>query len=166
MASVRELLSYVWAHYRVSRAIADDFAIISSIAAILLEKSGLEAPNIRAQAVLSEWAEAGQVLSLLEEAANKAGGVATLLDRHVFFRLPTMLPGGRYPTPRHIVQSMLRLVEVKPHHHLGDFACGSGGFLAYRPKNAGTTAQTVGIEISPEWARLALTNVRLHGLAF
>ena len=117
MTSVQDLLNQIWSFFR-QIGIADDIAIIGHIAALLLEKSGIEPPDARLQAVTSAWPHTDQILQRLEEAANKAEGAATLLDRYVFFRLPTMLPGGRYPTPRHIVQSMLRLAEVKPHHRL------------------------------------------------
>ena len=88
-----------------------------------------------------------------------------LFDRHVLIRLPRMLAGGRYPTPRHIVDSMLQLTEVAPTHRLADFACGSGGFLVHRMASDDTRPnQTVGVEISPEWARLAWANTILHDM--
>ena len=101
----------------------------------------------------------------LTEAAGQAGGGAALFERHVLFRLPSMLSGGRYPTPRHIVTSLLRLADIAPTHRLGDFACGSGGFLVHRRVEiSGTAGQTIGVELAPEWARLAWANIILHGL--
>jgi type I restriction enzyme M protein len=167
MASARELLNQVWALFRRA-GIADDLTIIEHIAALLLsnnlprlqndehwprippERPGLDAEALR---------------HFLTEAADRADDAATLFDRHVLFRLPTMLPGGRYPTPRHIVTSMLRLIDITPSHRLGDFACGSGGFLVHRAADMDKkTSQTIGVEISPEWARLAWANAVLHGL--
>jgi hypothetical protein len=168
MASVRELLNQVWALFRQA-GIADDLTIIEHIAAILLPK------NLARSQSNELWLrvpperpglDSKALQQLLTEAANRAGSVATLFDRHVLFRLPTMLPGGRYPTPRHIVTSMLRLADVEPTHRLCDFACGSGGFLVHRAAdNDGKTSQTTGVEISPEWARLAWANAVLHRLA-
>src|SRR5262249_21028987 len=93
-------------------------------------------------------------------------GAAAFFDSHVLFRLPAMVPGGRYPTPRHIVTSLLRLADVSPTHRLADFACGSGGFLVHRAAdNHKMTGHTTGVELAPEWARLAWANATLHGLS-
>lgn len=167
MTSTRELLNQVWALFRQT-GIADDLAIAEHIAALLLSNNLPRAhddelwPRMPPQ---RPGLDAGILQQVLTEAADRAGGAATLFDRHVLFRLPTMLPGGRYPTPRHIVTSMLRLVDIAPSDRLGDFACGSGGFLVHRAADTDKkTGQTTGIEISPEWARLAWANAMLHGL--
>jgi type I restriction enzyme M protein len=167
MASVRDLLNRGWAVFRRA-GIADDLTIIEHVAALLLQTGDAASdseliPRLPTAHVGLDTAE---ISWLLSEAADAAGSPARLFDRHVLFRLPRMLPGGRYPTPRHIVRTMLRLADVKPEHRLADFACGSGGFLVHREtSDAESTAQTTGVEISPEWARLARGNAMLHGLA-
>ncbi|MBD2129531.1 SAM-dependent methyltransferase [Microcoleus sp. ZQ-A2] len=169
MARVQELLSYVWSEFRRA-GIADDLTIIEYVASLLLPDRELalledKAPRRPSQRLGSNLESLRQCLS---DAADhpEVGGVATLFDRYVLFRLPRMLPGGRYPTPRHIVESMIRLVKVEPNHRLGDFACGSGGFLVHRPvADQPSDNLTIGIDISPEWAKLARANAALHGLA-
>lgn len=64
---------------------------------------------------------------------------------------------GQYPSPRHIVRLMTALAETQG-QSVADFACGSGGLLVH---NSGESL--AGIEISPEWARIARANLHLHG---
>jgi hypothetical protein len=166
MLSVRELLNQVWALFRQA-GIADDLTIIEHIAALLLLKHPPDSNNELRPRVppARPGLDTDTIQRILTEAAAQAGGAAVLFERHVLFRLSSMLPGGRYPTPRHIVISLLRLADVAPTHRLADFACGSGGFLVHRRiEGSGLTEQTVGVELAPEWARLAWANVTLHGL--
>ncbi|WP_449420572.1 HsdM family class I SAM-dependent methyltransferase [Phormidium nigroviride] len=169
METARELLNYFWSLFR-SVGIADDLTIIEYIVALLLPDSDLEllrdeAPREPPEQLIPNLERIRQHLREMCE-QPEVGGAATLFDRYVLFRLPRMLPGGRYPTPRHIVESMLHLVQVEPNHRLGDFACGSGGFLVHRPvADQPSESLTIGIDISPEWAKLARANAALHGLA-
>jgi len=75
--------------------------------------------------------------------------------------LDRMEPGGRYFTPRHLAQWAASLLEFFPGARLADFACGSGGFLVAAAEKL---PQVTGVEISPNWARLAFTNCLLHGI--
>jgi type I restriction-modification system DNA methylase subunit len=67
-----------------------------------------------------------------------------------------MRAGGQYITPRHIVRLMTALAETKG-QTVADFACGSGGLLIHSQGS-----KLVGVDISPEWARLARANLQLH----
>ena len=167
MISVRELLNHVWSVFRTV-GIADDLTIIGYIAALLLKNKDLRLDKTPEMPPASLDSNIKIIQRLLSEAANlpEVGGTAKLFDRYILFRLPRMLPGGRYPTPRHIVESMLHLLQVEPNHSLGDFACGSGGFLVRRPV-AGQPHEclTIGVDISPEWTKIALANAALHGLS-
>lgn len=169
MESVRSVLNRIWAEFG-KVGMADDLAIIEALAAFLLEIDGLYDSNDRSLPRKPTQSNLNTefIRQLLTEAANVAGGTATLFDRHLLFRLATMLPGGRYPTPRHIVDSMLRLVgiqenQVQETYSIADFTCGSGGFLVRNPTpNSNRTGRTLGIDISPEWVRLAQANLKLH----
>lgn len=185
MTSVNEKLNQVWSELRKA-GITDDLSIIEYIVRLLLEESGAivaSADDSRIQSLVPNEPEnfvlekdipkrpprdlnidIEAIKKYLRQAAEQAGGAAKLFDYHVLFRLPSMLPGGRYPTPRHIVKFMQRLAEVDlKNHSVADLACGSGGLLIDReitnPSNDGVT---IGIDISPEWKRLAWTNTRLH----
>ncbi|MBU1024129.1 SAM-dependent methyltransferase, partial [bacterium] len=70
-------------------------------------------------------------------------------------------PGGRYFTPRHLTRWAASLLELFPGVRLADFACGSGGFLVATTEEL---PQVTGVEISPNWARLAFTNCLLHNI--
>ena len=166
MANVRDHLNQVWSLFRRA-GIADDLTIIEHIAALLLPDNAISTlqDNLRPRMPEHSGLSLDELQHILADAAKQADGVATLFDRHVLFRLPRMLAGGRYPSPRYIVDSMLKLAEVTPTHRLADFACGSGGFLVHRTVSDDTRPiQTVGVEISPEWARLAWANTILHGV--
>jgi len=166
MANVRDHLNQVWSLFRRA-GIADDLTIIEHIAALLLPDNAVSTlhDNLRPRMPQHSGLSLDELQHILADAVKQADGVANLFDRYVLFRLPRMLAGGRYPTPRHIVDSMLQLTEVAPTHRLADFACGSGGFLVHRTASDDARRnQTVGVEISPEWARLAWANTILHGM--
>lgn len=163
MATIRDLLNQVWSEFR-KVGISYDLAIIEHIAAFLLEINGLESFEEELQPRKSSQAnlDPEKIKQLLTEGANIAGGAAKLLDSHIVFSLPNMLPGGGYPTPRHIVKTMICLAQVEPAHSLADFTCGSGGLLVnHSNQRQGTT---LGVDISSEWAKLAYANIKLHGL--
>lgn len=163
MATIRDLLNQVWSEFR-KVGISYDLAIIEHIAAFLLEINGLESfeeelqPRKPSQANL----DTEKIKQLLSEAANIAGGAAKLLDSHIVFYLSNILPGGGYPTPRHIVKTMICLAQVEPAHSLADFTCGSGGLLVNHSNQR--QGMTLGVDISSEWAKLAYANIKLHGL--
>ncbi len=87
--------------------------------------------------------------------------LAKLYNECIIPSLEEMQAGGRYATPRHITRWMAQLVQLKDGEALADFACGSGGFLV---ASENVQPRVTGIEISPNWARLACANVVLHGL--
>ena len=76
--------------------------------------------------------------------------------------LTEMKTGGRYITPRHITKFMGDIGRLGTNRSLADFACGSGGILL----NAKiyNLCQVSGYEISINWARVAFTNLILHGI--
>ena len=164
MESVRELLNGVWSAFRTA-GIADDVQIVGYIARLLTQRyRSLE--QTASETDLSRQLDPHQIDQIsrrLAKAADIAGGAGNLFDRHVVFRFPSMLAGGRYPTPRHLVQHMTTLANVLPTHDVADFACGTGGFLVHRGavESAGMT-KTWGIELSPEWAEIAQANSLLH----
>lgn len=107
-------------------------------------------PNIRLQEILDG------LESALEELTP-----ADLLNYCLLFRLSDRLAGGRYPTPRHIAHTMASLVNLGEGESLADLACGSGGLLVAA---ADKRPHVTGIEISPNWQRIAKANAILHDL--
>jgi len=163
VAGVRELLNQVWATFR-RVGIADDLQIVEEIAVLLSGQqlgdvhqiaSWRPRSTVNVEAVRRPLEEAGSLLN---------GGMAELFNNHVLFRLPSMLPGGRYPTPRHVIALMHAIADIRANHSVADFACGSGGFLVHRAQSSLPTGQVFGCDISPEWTSLALSNCALHGL--
>lgn len=104
----------------------------------------------------------------LEEALNQLYTLcqehrpADIFNRHLLTdTLDSMLPGGRYPTPRHLVEQMARLVHPAASERVADLACGSGSMLVAAHALAAGSHVT-GFDISGSWARLAWVNLALH----
>lgn len=155
MTGISDLLSQVWAEFRKG-GITDDIAIIGQVADILLDIQGKPSPVGSSSAQKTDI-NRSYIEQLLRQALEQnRGDAGDLFDRYILFRLDQMLPGGRYPTPRHIVQFMVVLADTES-KRVADFACGSGGLLIHSEFN-----QSVGAEISPEWAKLAQANGLLH----
>ncbi|MFK0732783.1 MAG: class I SAM-dependent DNA methyltransferase [Gloeotrichia echinulata GP01] len=163
MATIRDLLNQVWSEFR-KVGISYDLAIIEHIAAFLLEISQLEISDeqLQPQKLIESNLNNEEVKKRIIDAANLAGGTEKLLDRHIIFYLSNMLAGGAYPTPRHIVKTMIYLTEIEPNHSLADFTCGSGGLLVNHPHKR--QAFTLGTDISLEWAKISYANIKLHKL--
>jgi type I restriction enzyme M protein len=153
--SIASLLNKVWAAFRRA-GITDDLRIIEQTAALLLEQE--KVPSDSSLPVFSKPSEFNldDVRQQLDKASQQAGGAGVLFDRYILFRLDNMRPGGQYPTPRHIVRLMTALAETAG-KTVADVACGSGGLLIHSQGSS-----LVGVDISPEWARIARANLRLH----
>ena len=153
--SIASLLNKVWAAVRRA-GITDDLRIIEQTAALLLEQE--KVPSDSSLPVFSKPSEFNldDVRQQLDKASQQAGGAGVLFDRYILFRLDNMRPGGQYPTPRHIVRLMTALAETAG-KTVADVACGSGGLLIHSQGSS-----LVGVDISPEWARIARANLRLH----
>jgi type I restriction enzyme M protein len=156
-ASIASLLNNIWAAFR-SVGITDDLRIIEQLAALLLEQKGVQPGSDRSLPALSvpEEFNLDDVRQQLKDASAQAGGAGVLFDRSILFRLDTMRAGGQYPTPRHIVRLMTALAETAG-KTVADVACGSGGLLIHSQGSS-----LVGVDISPEWARIARANLQLH----
>lgn len=154
--NISSLLNKVWAEFRRA-GVTDDLRIIEAVAALLLERAGITpTPDLPRRQFVSDLSVT-EIQQWLREAAPQAGSPATLFDRFVLFRLSDMRAGGQYVTPRHIVKLMVALAETQG-KRIADFACGSAGLLVHSSGRALT-----GVEISPEWARIARANLHLHG---
>ena len=153
--SIASLLNKVWAAFRRA-GITDDLRIIEQTAALLLEQE--KVPSDSSLPVFSKPSEFNldDVRQQLDKASQQAGGAGVLFDRYILFRLDNMRPGGQYPTPRHIVRLMTALAETAG-KTVADVACGSGGLFIHSQGSS-----LVGVDISPEWARIARANLRLH----
>ena len=181
MTSVRSLLDNIWDILRQA-SIVDDLAIVEYIAALLIEDKPWPfdenqrpgKPRARYNpddvALKTQLDKAARQIN----ATNLPQGFADLFNRQVLFYSSKYLGRGVYPTPRHIVDFMMDLLQVKPEHDFADFACGSGGFLVRRylqARSSGSTkvsvswGRTVGVELAHEWTRLAYANLLLHGIS-
>lgn len=142
--------------------ITEDLVIIGQVINILLTMQGKQFSRDSRSLITSELNHA-KIELLLKDALDQVQDASLLFDRYVLFRLDNMLPGGRYPTPRHIVRHMITLAQVQSAQSMVDFACGTGGFLVNLPAE-NTIDTLLGIEISREWAELAQANTVLHNI--
>ncbi|MFW9917513.1 MAG: class I SAM-dependent DNA methyltransferase [Candidatus Thorarchaeota archaeon] len=161
MPEIAEILNQTWSIFRRA-GIADDLTIIEHIAAILTDGLGFPDENLRPRKA-PRTIDSVHLRDLLIKASELTDGDTNLFDRHVIMRISAMLPGGRYPTPRHIVNFMYQIAHVERANSIGDLACGSGGFLV-RPDWI-DIPHIVGTEISAEWARIAYANCLLHSFS-
>jgi len=99
------------------------------------------------------------VAALLFEIFRAQDHLDSWFDRILIPYLNANTRGGRYATPRHLVDFMTGIARISPNDSLADFACGTGGMLVAK----GLVKHVTGIEISPNMARLAYTNLVLHG---
>lgn len=100
---------------------------------------------------------------LLGEVFDGVGDVGKWFDKDLVPRLFNVSKGGQYATPRHLISFMAGITGLNPDDSLADFACGTGSVLVddhclYPWGNGNVT----GIEISPNMARLAFTNLILN----
>ena len=99
-----------------------------------------------------------EVFYLLDEIFESLPDLSEWFDRYL---IPYQLPsskGGRYATPRYIIDFMAKIVSLSSNDTVADFACGTGGMLVAQ----GQVKSVTGFEISPNMARIALTNLVLH----
>jgi type I restriction enzyme M protein len=165
MESPRIKLEQIWELFG-KEGVLDDLLIIEHIAALLLPKHSRKPPNKLLQPRRPDNPTLNAtVRQLLSEAAVEAGSAAELFDRYTIFYLSKRLAGARFPTPRHIVDCLLNIIQISREHDIGDFACGSGGYLVHAAKSTPSFSGTItGVEMSLEWARLAWANVALHDI--
>lgn len=115
-------------------------------------------PQFTGSLGISGYLQIGDAVHTLLQAVSS---VAYVFNEELPEFLDRMEPGGRYFTPRHLTRWAASLLEIFPGARLADFACGSGGFLVAAAEKF---PQVTGVEISPNWARLAFTNCLLHGI--
>ncbi len=176
MANVRPILDEVWSELRQVNVV-DDLAIIEYIAALLIEdKSWPFDEKLRPQKPRVRYNPNDESLkNQLHRAAEEINskdidkGTAELFDQHVLFYSSRYQEKGNYPTPRYIVDFMLEILEIEKVHDLADFTCGSGGFLVHRYQHEQSSKSpkrglTIGVDISPDWIKIAQTNIFLHQL--
>lgn len=99
------------------------------------------------------------VFRLLVEIFENTPNLGEWFDKELMSRLTSSPKGGRYATPRHLIRFMTGIAGLNSNDTVADFACGTGGMLVAN----GLVQRATGVEISPNMARLARTNLILHG---
>lgn len=166
MENPRHKLDQIWDLFGKA-GVLDDLLVIEYVAALLLRIHPLKKANrlLRPRLPNIPALDLKRVTGLLSEAVIEAGSAAELFDRYTIFYLSKRLAGARFPTPRHIVDSLLHIIQIKPEHTVADFACGSGGYLVHAARSHPPFSGTItGVELSLEWARLAWANAALHDI--
>jgi hypothetical protein len=157
---IHSILDEVWSILNHA-GISKDLVIIESIAALLLEIEQRRACITELQPRRPEINE-NTVESLkqyLIVARDLAQSSWALFDRYILFRLSVKPEKNTYPIPRHITRFMIQILNLSLSHSFADFTCGSGGFLVHEITRSDSR---VGIDISPEWLRIAAANITLQ----
>ena len=141
MEGVSVSLNQVWSEFRRG-GVNDDISIISQITDILLAIQRQSGPFF-SKNIQKADIDYNLIKQYLRQALKQNfGDAGDLFDRYVLFRLDKMIPGGRYPTPRHIVHLMALLADSEG-KQVADFASGSGGLLIHCPKKPGIQNKVV-----------------------
>jgi len=99
---------------------------------------------------------------------------------YLISKITTKNSSGGFPTPRHLIDLMVKMVDPQPADVISDPACGSGGFLVtaadyVRHKHAGLFIDSQqrahfhhdflhGVDNDPAFARMATMNLLLNGV--
>jgi len=102
-----------------------------------------------------------QALELSERNADVLGDLFEYLLAH----LSTAGHFGQFRTPRHLVTTMVQIVDPVAGEVVMDPGCGTAGFLVGAHEHRrGSDEPYVGYEVDANMHRLARTNVLLHGM--
>lgn len=167
---IQEQLKLIWQAYNAA-GITKNQEIVEALALELSKLAGKPHSALLgyAQPTLQpSHATLQNIQRPLQRAVQLAGNAATLFDRYLLFQKADRAEGALYPLPRHLIDSIVRLLKIEFHHSFADFTCGSGGFLVNRNNVAdderSTHGITLGIELDPTQDRLAEANLLLHDL--
>ena len=167
---IRSLLAKIWSMLGQA-GLSNTREYVEYIAAVLTESSFPFSPELKPKkptiTKAVDEAEIRGYLAQINEIAVRTGArdEARTLDRYVLFYASILAQKDTYPIPRHIVDFMLNILDVRPEHNFADFTCGPGGFLVNSDRGTGKwPKRIVGIEISPDMARIAAANATLHNL--
>lgn len=132
----------------------------NALARVLSHKLGLKSEQNLLPTPPKDMREEQQmeVFRLLVDAFENIPNLGEWFDQYLIPRMFSISKGGRYATPRHLIDFMAKTVRLKSNDTIADFACGTGGMLVAN----GRLKKATGVEISPNMARLAFTNLILH----
>ena len=120
MTEVQTKLKEVWDICRQA-SIAEDQEIVEYIAALLIEMMGVKPSSDELQPRrprIRYNLDEAKLKQLLQEASHSAGGAGPLLDHYVLFQSTRTPQKGVYPIPRHIIEFMLDMLDVKPEEYV------------------------------------------------
>lgn len=99
---------------------------------------------------------------------------------YLISKITTKNSSGGFPTPRHLIDLMVKLVDPQPGDVIADPACGSGGFLLAAANHLRDNHSDLltneqhrthfhrellhGVDNDPAFARMATMNLLLHGV--
>lgn len=162
---IQNLLEEIWSVFRRAGT-TNQREIVSSLATLLTNgKAEAFNEDIRPHKPRNRYNVDDELIPLLNRASEKID-IGTFFDRYILFYGQLKEENSAYPIPRHIIDFMVKLLPIEAANSFADFTCGTGGFLVnqYRRENL-RQSDTVGIEISPDWIRLAVANAILHNMS-
>lgn len=118
----------------------------------------------------STWSDLATLDHVLREVAaleigDRNHDILGDVFEHVLNHLSTAGRFGQFRTPRHVIQLLVAAVDPQPGEVVLDPAAGTAGFLiAAHEHRRGAAGAYVGHEVDATVARVARTNLLLHGI--
>lgn len=153
----------------VSRYVdADDAAAVAKTMAAVQAGFGIGAsPDVSAG---STWRDLVTLKSVITdvhalELGDRNHDILGDLFEYMLNHLSTAGHFGQFRTPRHLIRFLVEIVDPRPGEVVVDPACGTAGFLIAAHEHRGGEAEPyLGDEVDATMARVARTNILLHGM--
>lgn len=121
-----------------------------------------------------------RMVDLIDKVPYSSPAANGAVYEYLISKITTKNSSGGFPTPRHLVDLMVRLVDPQPGDLIADPASGSGGFLVYAANYLRETNPELllddttrkhfqhglvhGFDNDPAFARMSTMNLLLHGI--
>lgn len=121
-----------------------------------------------------------RLVDLIDKVPYSSPDTNGAVYEYLVSKITTKNSSGGFPTPRHLVDLMVKLVDPQPTDLIVDPASGSGGFLAYAVNHLRETHPNLlldktkrghfehgllhGLDKDPAFARMSTMNLLLHGI--
>ena len=164
--AIQKQLTKLWKLFK-NGGVVEDILIVEAMAALLTKELSFPNEELRPQLPTTDTSiDFAAIQATLEKLALQIeGGKATLFDPYILFQFRKGRGKGQFPIPRHLLQFMLAIAQIKPDQNIADFTCGSAGFFVYLNRLQTQTGKMVAIEQDTNWVRIAQANLLLHDLS-
>lgn len=161
-------LGAIWSRLAEHVALGDSDGVAALMLKVQTHFCIGASPDIASPAT---WRDLSTLRQVLQEVKNldltdRNHDILGDLFEYMLDHLSTAGHFGQFRTPRHLIQFIVAAVDPKPGEVVVDPASGTAGFLiaAHQHRNGGPGERYVGNEVDATIARVAHTNLLLHGM--